>query len=77
MNTAVFRGIAPENWRIKTIIPIYKREGSPQCYNYRGITMLRYAAKIKVRITRNKRTNWKFIGKWAKDQEERYKMQVL
>ena len=41
----------PEEWRISTLIPIYKNKGDVQvCENYRGIKLLSHTMKLWERV---------------------------
>ena len=44
-------GVAPEDWKVSTIVPIYKGKGDIlECCNYRGISLLSLPGKVYAKI---------------------------
>ena len=41
----------PEEWRVSTLIPLFKNKGDAQvCENYRGIKLLSHTMKLRERV---------------------------
>ena len=58
-NIVLTSGIIPEEWCIGTIIPIYKKKGSPKSPdNYRGITLLSCVGKLFTSVINNRLTEF-------------------
>ena len=48
-------GVAPEDWKVVCIIPVYKGKGDRRdCVNYRGITILSIPGKIYGKVLINR-----------------------